>query len=906
MHFKGDYAKAASMLNEALTLSDDGRIYMELGHANKHLNKPRAAAKAYVNAALRRDESAVKAFLNAIMTLEKANLQNEADEVYQTAFKWHRDNKKWVNEMFQLYTRRHNYLIDHHLYPELISLLEEQIELMDQKGVGKDADVRIRITARLASCACAVGRSDLLVQYGPQLVAILESVPQKEWHKSVQTTWLLDMLSTYFFIVKDYTRAEQVLQALIKVETTHSNKANNLTSYANFLSQTGRTKCAIELYNDAFNEYLKAEMPSTAIFALQSKAYLAKEIDDSETLKQSIEEMTGMIDKITEYPDASPQMVFEILHNYAIFLTDAGYTDDAEDIIEQSIAQFDENKYPLLVSKMLNNLGYIYLNTNRASKASACFNKALTLIDYKLSPDIERSIINNAAIAFKRQNKTSEAVNLYYSLLKRMRSIVNEDFIYMTDNERHDFWLQQYYIFDNIHGMPVKTPGIGQLRYEAALINKGILLDNSARLRSNIQQSGDSVLSTSFDHLVKTAALPRNEHNSAEIIRLEREIQQRAAAIGLFTPRADASLADVCARLGKTDIAIEIIRHYKDNKYVYDALICNKRGQVFIEPLPSQAVLDALDPANTYSGKNTFAKDFWDPILKHCPKDGNIYISPDGAYNNIAFEHLPVNGTPMSRMRRIFRVASTRVLPDMNAPKGSIALWGGLNYNTDIEYDNAISSRNVSFLLGEECTPWNYLPGTAKEIAELGTLAHSASRQVSSFTLDEGTEQAFKQQSGNSANIIHIATHGFYIPDNDNPAATKMQRSGLILAGANNVWIQDNTITEGNNDGIITASEISHLDLSTTDLVVLSACQSGLGDIDSEGIFGLQRAFMQSGVKRIVMTLWPVDDEATQRIMSAFYKRILEGIDLHQALSEACIQEGSDNPLVWAPFVILN
>ena len=137
-----------------------------------------------------------------------------------------------------------------------------------------------------------------------------------------------------------------------------------------------------------------------------------------------------------------------------------------------------------------------------------------------------------------------------------------------------------------------------------------------------------------------------------------------------------------------------------------------------------------------------------------------------------------------------------------------------------------------------------------------------------------------------------------------------LTRSGLILAGANRV-IRDRIITPGQEDGILTAREISFLDLRKVDLVVLSACQTGLGEISGEGVFGLQRGFKKAGAHTIVMSLWSVDDKATQILMEEFYRNIIKGESRQIALFNAqrflrSTYSCYSSPYFWAAFVILD
>ena len=143
----------------------------------------------------------------------------------------------------------------------------------------------------------------------------------------------------------------------------------------------------------------------------------------------------------------------------------------------------------------------------------------------------------------------------------------------------------------------------------------------------------------------------------------------------------------------------------------------------------------------------------------------------------------------------------------------------------------------------------------------------------------------------------------------DNPLSRGMEnplpRSGLVLAGAN-TWLQGKAISPEAEDGILTAENASGLELLFTDMVVLSACQTGLGDIKAgEGVFGLRGAFLLAGAKTLVMSLWKIPDEETRTLMEGFYRSVLEGRPRAEALREAQleIKAASPEPLFWGAFI---
>ena len=171
----------------------------------------------------------------------------------------------------------------------------------------------------------------------------------------------------------------------------------------------------------------------------------------------------------------------------------------------------------------------------------------------------------------------------------------------------------------------------------------------------------------------------------------------------------------------------------------------------------------------------------------------------------------------------------------------------------------------------------------------------------------------------NNPRVLHIATHGFYLKDVESEdklflgfernaiKENSMLRSGIILAGAGPAT-EDSTNLDSENDGIMTAEEASFLNLSNTDLVVLSACQTGLGDeMGTEGVAGLQRSFTIAGAKNMIMSLWPVDDAATGFLMTEFYKNYALKQDTESAfkVAQAEVRKKYPQPFYWAAFVLL-
>ncbi len=338
----------------------------------------------------------------------------------------------------------------------------------------------------------------------------------------------------------------------------------------------------------------------------------------------------------------------------------------------------------------------------------------------------------------------------------------------------------------------------------------------------------------------------------------------------------------------------------------------------------------------------------WKPLEKELTGVKTIYFSPSGLLHRLHLAAIPINlDSVLADRYQLIELGSTRqlVVPTTTQSAANDALlFGGIRYDSDstaiVQANAALDS--VSFTSRGELSfaytdstlrigTWSELPFTDREVRSVAGSLKTAGIQVDTRLGYAATEETFKRIGQNitpSPRILHLATHGFFFPDpkttstrfetsstldapvpvfklSDHP----MIRSGLILAGANHAWTTGKPIKEGMEDGILTAYEISQMNLSNTELVVLSACETGLGDIQgNEGVYGLQRAFKIAGAKYLIMSLWQVPDQETSIFMANFYKHWLEGKmtipDAFRATQQE-MRERFINPYQWAGFVLV-
>jgi CHAT domain-containing protein len=321
-----------------------------------------------------------------------------------------------------------------------------------------------------------------------------------------------------------------------------------------------------------------------------------------------------------------------------------------------------------------------------------------------------------------------------------------------------------------------------------------------------------------------------------------------------------------------------------------------------------------------------------------------IFISTDGIFNKINLETLyPLDSSKETKyLGDRLSIVQVNNASDISKTEtaskidNSIVLFGYPNYTLSrseklrlIESIN-VDANSLSFLRGGEPNTGSYifkpLPATKHEVEEIGATLQQKGWNVQIYTGNKALEEQVK--STKNPRILHIATHGFFASDlkpetqqrfmgKDSKEAMEnpMLRSGLAFVGAETTRTDTSRapITRM-DDGILTAEEAQYLQLDSTELVVLSACETGLGEIvNGEGVYGLQRAFRAAGAKSVLMSLWKVDDLATETLMKNFYKHWLDdGMSKHDALWQAKLDLRNDKahpewakPYYWGAFVLI-
>ena len=380
------------------------------------------------------------------------------------------------------------------------------------------------------------------------------------------------------------------------------------------------------------------------------------------------------------------------------------------------------------------------------------------------------------------------------------------------------------------------------------------------------------------------------------------------------------------------------------NTYEQPALVYLGEEKEIKRLLRANVQLDGGNYVENERVGNLLYQQIWQPIEPYLEGVNQIAVSGSGLLYKVSFgamknaDQSPLinqyNFTYYDNLKYINQTA----IPTFDSNQ-SIALMGAATFDLDsIQLVDLAKQRQSPILENtielptleeyaeeEEAVAtrsgvvFNYLPATKKEVQNIAQQFQSKNWQVSTYTDLEAVEEQFKILEGEQApSILHIATHGYFfeplkegrkVPNNARgrimAAKNPLLRAGLAFSGANYAWKKGKTLPNV-EDGILTAYEIASQNLAKTNLVVLSACETGLGDaVSGEGVFGLQRAFKMAGVEDMLISLWQVPDQQTQELMAAFYKYYLESGDAATALHQAQLELSKTyRPFYWGGFIL--
>ena len=291
----------------------------------------------------------------------------------------------------------------------------------------------------------------------------------------------------------------------------------------------------------------------------------------------------------------------------------------------------------------------------------------------------------------------------------------------------------------------------------------------------------------------------------------------------------------------------------------------------------------------------------WGKLSPYLQGKKRVLFSADGILNNIAIEYLPVGGKPLSEQYELYRLSSTKELCYKHESRKATkaALFGDINYNEEATISKEAQRSLAALRETSSAGDFADLGNTLREVdGIISVLENAGVKNAKRFRDKDASKSTFMSLSDTQVNILHIATHGMYKDGKKLSDAESMKNSLLAFAGANL-----------NDSALVTAADIAQMSLRQCDLAVLSACETGLGKLGGDGVFGLQRGFKNAGVRTLLMSLKNVYDDSTADLMIHFYQHLMSGASKREALVRAqrdIRKKGFDAPKYWATFILLD
>jgi len=583
----------------------------------------------------------------------------------------------------------------------------------------------------------------------------------------------------------------------------------------------------------------------------------------------------------------------------------------------------------------------------------------------------------NLASNYADMEQYAKAEPLYLQSNKILQNSLVKTFSVLSEKEKmtyleNDFSVTEY---NNnfLYNYRKASPSFIRNNFDLQLFFKSLSLADTRNMLDAVRSSNDTSIRRLFEDwqttrniLTKQYSLPADKRRAdlkqieQKTEELERELNRRSAVFRDQQEALTISSVDVQKYLQPDEAAVEFVKFslYTGKRWtdtsIYAAYVLRKTDTVprFIILCNDKRLQQVFDSAgktatgmvkNFYRGIDMGAaapamlgtelyKLLWEPLEPYLRDIKKVAYSPAGKLFSIAFQALPADsGIVLMDKYQLQQFISTRQLAlrgrqKANETPASITLFGDPDYsNSGIPVEKGKKEPVITYTGSlpqsrGEGGEWSSLPGTAEEVGKINQLFIRNKIPAKLFLQKTASEENFKLLHSASSQVLHVATHGFFLPaDKGNKrkedggglnsyilADDPLLRSGLVLAGGNNAWTGKKT-QEGKEDGIVTAYEIAQLNLSNTSLLVLSACETALGDVrGSEGVFGLQRAFKMAGVNKMILSLWQVPDKETAELMTIFYNYWLSGKTIETAFAQAqSDMRKKYPPFYWAAFVLV-
>lgn len=774
----------------------------------------------------------------------------------------------------------------------------------------------------------------------------------REYYQDVRNqVRVLSALGRTFYSDGDYVSALKYYKDALSLAKTHNSKYDNLqndiiTRMSKVYSDMGNFQKSLDYAERCIEGVKMTEGIESSSYsdALSLKADILQEIENRDSSMILRMQSLEILKKIYGFKDICiSDGYIPLIHAY---IRNKQYkkADKTCNYVLKKIKGNTSSSIKSLRAKLYEQKSYICFNMSKTSDAISFVNKSLESYDSIYGKENIRYInCEDLLVSYLFSlGDTTVACQRASHVASYKMNYIDNHFPDLTANERYLLWNNNKEWFDDEIPMFADKnsacTSLSKLAYNNILYSKGILLSTEQRMSSLVEDDGDEIAKNTYNELKSYRLQLNKQYESPEkghsnsVALLEQKVTDLEKELSFQLKEYSSAQIqhvewqDVVNKLNYREAAVEFVSYTDADSIVYDAYLLKKdyKSPKIIRLIKIGATNSLNKPDVYYSTE--LSDHIWGKMSTELKDVKSIYFAPAGDLYSIAIEALPLwNDSTKYVCDRwnFYRLSSTRqlVLAKPHRKYTKAAVYGGLTYklSNSEEVADTVNAGNTDKTTTEPALYTTFdvkslntrggiseLPATYTEAINIDRMLSAAKVPDKLETKKAGTEESFKGMSGKGFDLLHIATHGFYWSESnaskqkrlsflqknsfsENRSAEDMAltRSGLLLTGAANS-ILGIGLPKGAEDGVLTAGEVSQLNLSGLDLVVMSACQTGLGELSGDGVFGLQRGFKKAGANALLMTLCKVDDNATSLLMSRFYRNLIDsGMTKHDAFVDA-------------------
>lgn len=844
------------------------------------------------------------------------------------------------------------------MYDEAAVIFRECLDFLERKPSKHGVDLFVTQN-NLAELYRIVGKYELA---SPLYQKALAGAEKHKEEDPSGTAMVWNNLGLLFKAKGQFTEAERAYMKSLQIYENlgmqrHLDYTNPLNNLGDLCRTLGRQDRAIEAFSKVIAlrlELVGEDQPRYAN-ALNNLALVYMDMGSFAEAEKLFLQSLDIYEKSV---GATHDYYANCINNLASLYTAAGHYEPAVEMFEAAVVIYGQSlgkeheSYALYQSS----LGEVQSLMGDHEAALKNIREALQIVERKMGTNYPgyTDIRVKLGQALRAAGEWSEAAQLFTANLDDQMGEIGKFFPVMSEEERAAYFSTVSYRFELFNSFVWdrrmrKISGEGPLlagMYDFQLATKGILLNELTRTRRDLLESNDAELTDLYtawqakrELIMMSYRLSNQERSEAgidlkalesEAATLEKSLNEKSQKFRTKATSRPKKWKDVRNQLEDGEAALEIIRvQYQHDVWtdtvVYLALLIfpdSKEPELVViedgsaletDGLQSYhaAINDQLTDASSYNS-------FWAPIAAKLGETKRVYCSLDGVYQQLNLYTLknPTTGKYLVDEIQLHLLTSTRDLSRdafHSIPATPTAtLFGFPDYDLGEQVSTGATTRTGLKSIED-------LPGTLDEVNMISQVLTDHQWDVDLFTRKDATENELKNLR--SPTILHIATHGFFLKskyrsrekllgiDAKTSRNNPMLRSGLLMAGVT-APVPDNVDVFSQEDGILTAYEATGLSLDSTELVVLSACETGLGDvINGEGVYGLQRAFQVAGAKSLVMSLWQVSDDPTRELMTAFYT---QWVDHPEAGKQEAFRKAQQQlkakypePYFWGAFILI-